>query len=135
MPTYFLLLTMTPEGREASLQDPERLLRIEAETEVPGVECMGLYGVLGEYDFISMIEARDNEVVARFSLEFGVRAGAHVTTLPAIPIGRFERREPTGLDEGGTDVALPFPESMLSGEQGDGPRGPSLALTRAASSG
>ena len=48
MPTYFLLLTMTPEGREASLEDPERLLRLEAELEVPGVECMGLYGVLGD---------------------------------------------------------------------------------------
>ena len=49
---------------------------------------MGLYGVLGEYDFVTLIEAPDNEAAARFSLEFGVRVGVHVPTLPAIPIGR-----------------------------------------------
>ena len=119
MPTYFLLLTMTPEGREASLDDPQRLLRIEAETEVPGVECMGLYGVLGQYDFISMIEADDNEAVARFSLEFGVRAGAHVETLPAVPISRFERREPRHLGVGDADVAIPLPSASARGQ----PRG------------
>ena len=122
MPTYFLLLTMTPDGREASLGDPQRLLRIEAETEVPGVECMGLYGVLGHYDFISMIEAEDNEAVARFSLEFGVRAGTHVETLPAVPISRFERREPPHLGAGDADVAIPLPgASSVASEPGAAP--------------
>ena len=115
MATYFLLLTMTPEGRAASLEDPDRLLRIEAETHVPGVDCMGLYGVLGQYDFLSMLEAPDNEAVAQFSLEFGVRAGAHVETLPAIPIGRFERHDRGSLEEGDTGVSLDLPESVLSG--------------------
>jgi uncharacterized protein with GYD domain len=54
---------------------------------------MGLYGVLGEYDFVTLIEAPDNEAAARFSLEFGVRVGVHVPTLPAIPIGRLDSRE------------------------------------------
>ena len=85
---------MTPEGRAASLDDPERLLRIEAEIQAEGVETLGLYGVLGEYDFVSVVEARDNESIAQFSLELGVRAGAHITSMPAIPIGRFERNEP-----------------------------------------
>ncbi len=110
MATYFLLLTMTPDGREACLDDPLRLLRIEAETDVPDVECMGLYGVLGPYDFVSMIEAKDNETVARFSLEFGVRAGAHIVALPAIPISRFERRSLVGLDAGDTSLANPLPQ-------------------------
>ena len=95
MATYFLLITLTPEGREASFEDPARLLRIERETEQPGVECLGLYGVLGHYDFISMVEADDNEAIAQFSLEYGVRAGAHVETLPAVPISRFEHQRTT----------------------------------------
>lgn len=129
MPTYFLLLTMTPEGRAASLEDPERLLRLEAEVQVSGVECMGLYGVLGDYDFISMIEAKDNEAVARFSLEFGVRAGAHITSLPAIPISRFERHDPDNVDAGESDIALDLPESVFEGSGGgaEHPRGPALA--------
>ena len=57
-----------------------------------------------------MIEAKDNETVARFSLEFGVRAGAHIVALPAIPISRFERRPLVGLDAGDTSLANPLPQ-------------------------
>ena len=75
-----------------------------------------------------MIEAKDNEAVARFSLEFGVRAGAHITSLPAIPIARFERRDRGNLDAGETDVSLAFSEGASgSAEQGELPPGPALA--------
>lgn len=84
MATYILLLTMTPEGRERMLDDPESLLRAQSDVSIPGVQLMGLYGVLGDYDFVSLVDAPDNDAVARFSLELGVKAGAHVTTLPAI---------------------------------------------------
>ena len=110
MATYFLMLTMTPDGRAASLADPERLLRIEAEIQAEGVATLGLYGVLGEYDFVSVVEARDNESIAQFSLELGVRAGAHITTMPAIPIGRFERQEPRPPGSGSTGVELELPQ-------------------------
>ena len=121
MPTYFLLITLTPEGREASFEDPARLLRIERETERGGVECLGLYGVLGHYDFISMVEADDNEAIAQFTLEYGVRAGAHVETLPAVPISRFERREPRGLDTGDAEVALNIPGVSVRDEPDGAP--------------
>ena len=123
MATYFLLLTMTPEGRAASLEDPERLLRIEGEIQAEGVETLGLYGVLGEYDFVSVVEAGDNESIANFSLELGVRAGAHITTMPAIPIGRFERHEPRGPGSGSTGIELELPEAVSSLGEGRDPGG------------
>ncbi|MYE47708.1 MAG: GYD domain-containing protein [Chloroflexi bacterium] len=123
MATYFLLLTMTPEGRAASLEDPERLLRIEAEIQAEGVATLGLYGVLGEYDFVSVVEATDNEAVANFSLELGVRAGAHITTMPAIPIGRFERHEPRGTGSGSTGIELELPEVVGGFGEGSPPGG------------
>jgi hypothetical protein len=82
---------------------------------------MGLYGVLGRYDFISMLEAEDNEAVARFSLEFGVRAGAHIETLPAVPISRFEHHDPRGLDAGDTEVAIPLPGASSGAGLGGAP--------------
>ncbi len=90
MATYILLLTLTPEGRESALADPGTLLRKEQEVAVEGVTCMGIYGVIGQYDFATWVEAKDNETAAQFSLEFGVRVGAHVTTLPAVPLGEFK---------------------------------------------
>lgn len=93
MPTYVLLLTLTSEGREQMSRQPDCIERAEEAVSIPQTQVMGLYGVLGEYDFVTLLEAPDNEAAARFSLEFGVRAGVHVTTLPAIPIGRLESRE------------------------------------------
>src|SRR5579863_8078100 len=90
MSNYILLLTLTPAGRETMLREPASLLEAEEGVSVPGVEMLGLYGVLGEYEFISIVEAPDNETMARFSLELGVRAGAQVQTLPAIPVARFD---------------------------------------------
>lgn len=90
MSMYILLLTLTPEGREQTLRDLENMLRTEESIDVPGVQVLGMYGVLGNYDFVSIVDAPDNEAMARFSLDLGVKAGVHVTTLPAIPITRLE---------------------------------------------
>lgn len=91
MSSYILLLTLTPAGRERMLSEPSSLLRAKRRFSVPGVEVLGLYAVLGEYDFVSFVEAPDNETMARFSLELGVRAGAQVDTLPAIPVAPLVR--------------------------------------------
>ena len=90
MATYILLMTLTPEGRVNALDDPEHLLHVEDAIRIAGVQTMGLYAVLGQYDFVTIIEAPDNEAIARFSIELGVRAGAHITTLPTIPTSRLE---------------------------------------------
>ena len=92
MATYILLLTLYPEGRARILDDPDLLLEAEAAIDVDGVTCLGIYGVLGQYDFVTLLEAPDNEAVAQFSLELGVRAGVHVETLPAVPIALLDRR-------------------------------------------
>lgn len=91
MATYVLLLTLTPDGRERAAGDPQSVADAEDKVHVPGVNMLGMYGVLGEYDFVAIVEANDNETVARFSLELGVAAGVHVETMPAIPITRLER--------------------------------------------
>ena len=94
MPTYIQLLTLTPEGRAKTLADPTSVLRAHESIRMTGVQELGLYGVLGDYDFVNIVEGDDNDVIARFSLELGVKAGAHVTTLPAIPISRLEATDP-----------------------------------------
>jgi uncharacterized protein with GYD domain len=90
MATYILLMTLTPEGQRTALNDPEYLLRVEEAIDLPGVTALGIYAVLGAYDFVTIVEATDNDRMARFSLELGVRARAHITTLPAVPISRLD---------------------------------------------
>ena len=55
MITYIQLLTLTPEGREKVLRIPESVLRARDGVKISGIQVLGLYGVLGEYDFISMV--------------------------------------------------------------------------------
>ncbi len=86
MAHYILLMTLTVEGRERMLEDPDGLVRAANETRVPDVTGLGLYGVLGPYDFVNIVEAPNNDAAARYSLELGVKAGVHITTLPAVPV-------------------------------------------------
>ncbi len=90
MPTYIMLLSLTAEGRRQMLRNPDALLVAEQAIDVRDTGIMGQYAVLGEYDFVSILSAPNNESAARFSMELGVVAGLQITTLPAIPIGRFE---------------------------------------------
>jgi len=93
MPTYIQLLTLTPDGRAKVLYDSESVLRAQDEVRINGVQVLGLYGVLGEFDFVSIVEAPDNESIARYSLELGVKGGVSIVTLPSIPISRLEGRQ------------------------------------------
>jgi len=74
------------------LDDPNVILNTEDEMNFTDARIIGLYAVLGDIDFVAILDADDNAAAARFALELGVRAGLRTTTLPAIPIGRLEER-------------------------------------------
>ena len=119
MPYYILTMILTPEGRENLLTDSESLHRVSSEVETPETKVLGMYAVLGEYDFVGIVEAEDNEGAARFSLELGVKAGAHIRTMPAIPIGRLRAAPREGSpSEFESDVTV---------SQGNGPLHESLS--------
>ena len=90
MATYILLMTLTPEGRTHAMLEPDYLLDAENQIQIPGVRTMGLYAVLGPYDFVTIIEAPDNQAIARFSVELGVKAGVHIMTLPTVHASRLD---------------------------------------------
>jgi len=96
MASYILLLTLTPDGREKMMRDPGSVHEAQNAIDVPSTYVLGQYAVLGNYDFMYIVEAPDNAAAARFSLELGVIAGVHVVTMPAIPLARLEHPlEPT----------------------------------------
>ena len=107
MSTYVLLMSLTARGRRSVLENPDSLLSAQDKINIPQTQMLGLYAVLGEYDFMGIVEAPDNESAARFSMELGVAVGVQIRTLPAIPIGRLERAQ---------DV--PAPEIDISGVRG-----------------
>jgi uncharacterized protein with GYD domain len=86
MPTYVLLSTLTPEGRQTLHKDPDRLDEVNQEIADFGCRVLEQYAVLGQCDFITIIEAPDNETVAHLSVDLGSRGTVNIVTLPAIPL-------------------------------------------------
>ena len=54
MPTYILLSTLTPEGRQTLHRNPERLEEVNREITEFGCKVVAQYAVLGPYDFVSI---------------------------------------------------------------------------------
>jgi uncharacterized protein with GYD domain len=92
MATYIFLSTLTDEGRKTIKGRPERIQEVNKEIEAMGAKVVDQYAVLGPYDFISVVEAVDNEAVARISVELGARGTVQIMTLPAIPVPTFIER-------------------------------------------
>ena len=89
MATYIMLSTLTDEGRKTLKERPERLQEVNREIEAMGARVTQQFAVLGGYDFINILEAPDNETIARISVELGARGTVSLTTLPALPVEAF----------------------------------------------
>jgi uncharacterized protein with GYD domain len=116
MSLYFLLGTLSDTGQKMLHDNSDLLVDAVRDVHVDGAEILGQYGVLGQYDFVVMAEANNNEAVARLSLELGIRVGLHIETLPAIAIVALAEGEPDPR-AGEVVFAQPPPEEWRLPEQ------------------
>ena len=89
MPTYILLSTLTDTGAETLKKKPERIKQVNKEIEALGAKVKVQYATLGSFDFVNIVEAPDNETIARVSIELNARGSVRIQTLAAIPIDDF----------------------------------------------
>ena len=89
MATYVMLSTLTDEGAKTIKENPGRIKEVNKEIEALGVKVVSQYAALGPYDFVNIVEAPDNETVARVSAELASRGSIKIQTLAAIPIDDF----------------------------------------------
>lgn len=89
MPTYIIMSKLTDEGRKTLKLKPERIIEVNREIEKMGVKVQKQYALLGEYDFVNIVEAADNETVMKMSVDVGSRGSVQIVTYPAIPVEDF----------------------------------------------
>ena len=89
MPIYIMLSKLTHEGRKTIKKHPERIEEVDVEMEKMGAKVIAQYALLGPYDFLNILEAPNNEAIAKVSIEFGSRGTVEIVTLPAIPVEEF----------------------------------------------
>lgn len=89
MPVYVALSRLTEEGSKTIKKNPERIKEVNKDIEAMGVKILDQYALLGQYDFINVLEAPDNDTIVRMSVEIGARGSVQLQTLPAVPIDQL----------------------------------------------
>ena len=89
MATYIMLSTLTDDGRKTLKSKPARIKEVNKEIETMGAKVVAQYAVLGPYDFVNVVEAPNNNAIARISVELGSRGTVQFLTMPALPIDEF----------------------------------------------
>ena len=73
MATYVLLTKVTAAGVKTIQANPRRIKEVNREIESLGCRIVAQYATLGRYDFVNIVEAKDNETMARVSVSLGAR--------------------------------------------------------------
>jgi uncharacterized protein with GYD domain len=86
MPYYVMLTKLTDVGRKTIMRNPGRIWEVNQEVEDMGAKIISQYALLGEYDFVNILEAPNNTVIARVASALGSRGTMQPLTLAAITI-------------------------------------------------
>ncbi len=83
MPNYVILMKLTDQGAKTIKDAPGRIEAGVKAFEKMGGKVIGFYVVMGEYDYVAVGEAPNDEVATTFSLALGSLGNVRTTTLKA----------------------------------------------------
>jgi uncharacterized protein with GYD domain len=92
MPYYVTLTNLTEQGRKTIKARPERIREVNKELTAMGGKILAQYAVLGPYDFVTILEAENNDVIMGISVELSARGTLQLMSLPALEIDKFIAR-------------------------------------------
>ena len=81
-----MLSTLGPDGSARLREAPERLREVSSEVEAMGVKVLQQYALLGQWDFLNILEAPDATTVAKVATVLAARGTLKTTTFEAIEI-------------------------------------------------
>jgi len=91
MQTYILLTKLSPE-LSRRMKDRENIGKTwieQVRIKCPEVRFISHYALLGQYDFLDIYEAPDEETAAKVSMISQANGALHAQSLIAIPYKRF----------------------------------------------
>ena len=90
MPTYISLVNLTEKGVSEVRDAPERLQAFDEAAHKVGGRLVGFYLVMGQYDYIVISEAPDDQTAARLILGTLAQGTVRTQTMRAFPREEFE---------------------------------------------
>ena len=86
MPIYILLSRLSQQGVQTLKSNPDRLHEVNRDLEELGARVLHQWATLGDFDFVSVVEAPDTATVAKVSVALGARGSAKLQTFELIEI-------------------------------------------------
>jgi uncharacterized protein with GYD domain len=86
MPTYVMLTTVGPDGWARIREQPDRINEVTAEVEAMGLKVLTQYALLGQWDFLNVIESPDEATMARAAVALAARGTMRTTTMQAVSV-------------------------------------------------
>jgi uncharacterized protein with GYD domain len=86
MPTYVMLTTLGPDGWATVRENPNRIREVTQEVEAMGLNVLTQYALMGQYDFLNVIEAPDEATMARAAISLAARGTMRTTTFQAVSV-------------------------------------------------
>ena len=89
MPTYIGLYKLTDQGIKNMKDAPRRVEDAVKGVEAMGGKVIGVYSVMGEYDYVTIGEFPSDEVAMTYAMALGSRGNVRTTTLKAFTKEEF----------------------------------------------
>lgn len=89
MPVYMMLSTLGPDGAATLRENPQRLRQVNDEVASMGGQVLHQWALLGQWDFVNIIETPDEITMAKIATALNARGTLKTRTLQAIPIDDF----------------------------------------------
>jgi uncharacterized protein with GYD domain len=89
MATYVMLTTLTDEGRKTVKEKPQRIKEVNKEVEAMGVKIVAQYALMGQFDFVNILEAPNNDTVVKVAIELGARGTLQTMSMAALSLDDF----------------------------------------------
>src|SRR5690348_4021336 len=91
MPTYISLVTLTEQGLKEIRNAPERLRAFDLAAKEAGGSLIGFYLVMGQYDYVVVTDAPDDQTAARLILSTIAPGSVRTQTMRAFTRDEFEQ--------------------------------------------
>jgi uncharacterized protein with GYD domain len=89
MPKFVMLSTLGPEGSARLNDNPERLREVSTEVEAMGVKVLAQYALLGNWDFLNILEAPDELTMMQVATTLASRGTVKTLTMSAVDVEDF----------------------------------------------
>lgn len=89
MAYYLQLVVLTDQGRRNFEENPEWIMEVNKDIELMGAKILTQYALLGQYDFVNIVEAASDEVAAKLAIKLSATGSFQPMTLAAIPLNNL----------------------------------------------